>query len=386
MKPRVLCVDDEPHILDGLRDNLRRHFDVAVAEGGEAGLAELADNGPFDVVISDMRMPGMNGATFLAEARRRWPDTVRMLLTGYSEMDAALAAVNEGGIFRFLTKPCSPEAIATAVTDAADQHRMITAERVLLEETLTGCIQALIDVLSLVNPVAFGRANRIKQHARDLATALGCTDAWAIGVAASVSQLGCAALPPHTAAAYYAGLSWSRADQEQIDRLPQLAAGFIGQIPRMEGVTAILLAQNLAFDRQREDTPVGSRILKIVHDFDVLTSAGRDPAAALDIQRSRLGLYDPALLDAFAAMHVVDSAADVHATPVRLRDLRVGMQFVEDVKSPNGALLIARGHEVTIGLLQRLMSVNDDLLDTETLVSPPRTRVSGLLKRLEPQR
>jgi response regulator RpfG family c-di-GMP phosphodiesterase len=345
----------------------------------------MAEGDPFAVVVSDMRMPGMNGATFLAEARRRWPDTVRMLLTGYSEMDAALAAVNEGGIFRFLTKPCTADTIGAAVADAAEQHRLITAERVLLEQTLAGSIQALVEVLALVNPVAFGRANRLKQFATDLADEIGCADVWAIGVAASVSQLGCATLPPATATAYYEGRGLNRADQEHIDRLPLVAAEFIAAIPRMESVSEILLAQNVPFGAQRDNAPVGAHILKIAHDYDVLRSSGKDAAEAIAVQRSRPGLYDPVLLEVFARQHEAYEDTTI-PTAVRLRDLRVGMQFVEDVKTPKGALLIARGHEVTSALLQRLHSVNDNILDTHAVVCTPapRRRVSGLLRRLEP--
>src|SRR5258705_6448145 len=98
--PRVLCVDDEPHILEGLMLQLRRQFTVFTAPGGRAGLECLARERGFAVVISDMRMPEMDGAAFLARAREEHPDAVRILLTGNSDLDAAIAAVNEGEIFR----------------------------------------------------------------------------------------------------------------------------------------------------------------------------------------------------------------------------------------------------------------------------------------------
>ena len=82
----MLCVDDEPHVLEGLRDSLSRSFDVHVAESGADGLALLEqDPGGYAVVISDMRMPGMSGAAFLSQARRIAPDAVRLLLTGHSD-------------------------------------------------------------------------------------------------------------------------------------------------------------------------------------------------------------------------------------------------------------------------------------------------------------
>ena len=106
MSDKVLFVDDEPSILDGLRRALHDRFLVSSADGGEQGLAKLRTDGPFAVVVSDMQMPGMNGAEFLARASEMVPDTVRILLTGHADVNAAIDAVNQGNIFRFLTKPC----------------------------------------------------------------------------------------------------------------------------------------------------------------------------------------------------------------------------------------------------------------------------------------
>ena len=95
MVEKVLFVDDEPAVLDGYKRILYKDFAVDTAVGGELGLISIRENGPYSVVISDMRMPGMNGAKFLALVRQSAPDTVRMLLTGYTVLDAAMLAVNE---------------------------------------------------------------------------------------------------------------------------------------------------------------------------------------------------------------------------------------------------------------------------------------------------
>ena len=103
MKEKILCVDDESSALEGYQRILHGQFEVSTAVSGAQGLAILQKWGPFAVVISDMRMPGMNGAEFLALVRERAPETVRMLLTGYSDMNAAIDAVNRGRILQFLT-------------------------------------------------------------------------------------------------------------------------------------------------------------------------------------------------------------------------------------------------------------------------------------------
>jgi FixJ family two-component response regulator len=133
---KILFVDDEQDILDGYERLLRREFRVRVARGGEAGLEEIEQSGPFAVVISDMRMPGMNGAEFLAQVRHNQPNTVRMLLTGHADIGAAIAAVNEGNIFRFLTKPCEKEVLVDAINLGIGQYRQTTAERELVRQAL----------------------------------------------------------------------------------------------------------------------------------------------------------------------------------------------------------------------------------------------------------
>src|SRR5579872_5364165 len=102
----ILCVDDEPRVLDGLTRVLRRDFVVSTALSGADGLALLSQGGPFAVVMSDMRMPVMDGATFLQNVRQTSPDSTRVLLTGQTEIESAIAAINRGNIFRFLLKPC----------------------------------------------------------------------------------------------------------------------------------------------------------------------------------------------------------------------------------------------------------------------------------------
>ena len=155
-QPHILCVDDEPKVLEGLVLNLRRHYRVSTASNGQGGLAIVDGNDPPAVVVSDMRMPEMDGAAFLSQVKERSPETIRILLTGQTDLDSAIAAVNHGQVFRFLTKPCNPQNFLTAIEAAAAQHRLVTAERELLEKTLRGSIKALTEILSLANPLILG--------------------------------------------------------------------------------------------------------------------------------------------------------------------------------------------------------------------------------------
>jgi DNA-binding NtrC family response regulator len=106
MEHRILFVDDEPNILDGYKRQLRKQFNIETAEGGERGLDMVKNNGPFSVVVSDLKMPGIDGNHFLALVKEVSPETTRILLTGYADLKSAIEAINNGNIFRLLTKPC----------------------------------------------------------------------------------------------------------------------------------------------------------------------------------------------------------------------------------------------------------------------------------------
>lgn len=143
-RARILCVDDEPQVLAGLETILGRKYDVRTATSGLLGLQALTDEGPFTVVVSDYRMPGMDGAEFLAEVRKATPDTLRILLTGQASLDGAIAAVNSGNVFRFLTKPCAPADLVGALDDAIDQARLVATDRDLLERKLEAMAAHLV--------------------------------------------------------------------------------------------------------------------------------------------------------------------------------------------------------------------------------------------------
>ena len=135
MTKKILLVDDDPNILQGYQRQLRKRFELDTVLSGREGLEAVASDGPFAVIVSDMRMPGMDGVQFLTQVRETASDTVRMMLTGNSDQQTAMDAVNEGHIFRFLTKPCNTDTFAKALEAALEQYRLITAERELLPGT-----------------------------------------------------------------------------------------------------------------------------------------------------------------------------------------------------------------------------------------------------------
>jgi response regulator RpfG family c-di-GMP phosphodiesterase len=124
-RPRILCVDDEPLILDALQRCLRRHFDVVTASDGATAILALEACPAFAVIVSDMRMPQMSGAELLSAARRLAPDTVRIVLSGYADAAAMDHAVNDSDVFLFLSKPCPPDQLRRHLADAVREHLRI---------------------------------------------------------------------------------------------------------------------------------------------------------------------------------------------------------------------------------------------------------------------
>ena len=379
-RPRILCVDDEAQILEAMTVNLGRCYHVSTALNGALGLEKIRSEPPFAVLISDMRMPGMDGATFLKHACGEAPNTVRILLTGQSELSAAIAAVNEGQIFRFLSKPCPPASLLKTIEAAVEQNRLITSEKVLLEQTLHGCIRTLTDILALTNPAAFGRGQRVERTVGRLIERLGLKERWPLEIAAMVCQIGCVILPPKVAEALDQGKALTAEERDMVERVPATTKQLLGHIPRLEPVLEILnhpSARLSSPDRQSVTlpdfklTPLPVRILALALDIDVMETAGIEAPEVRTALRRRADRYDPALVEALEA----DSAqVTVVLKELRIQDLAAGMSFADDVKTAGGTLLIARGHDVTPGVLERLRNFHLSVGVREPIRVNVRTR------------
>lgn len=352
---RILCVDDEPGVLDGLRRVLFEHFDVTTVQSGAEGLEALDAQGPFAVVMSDMRMPEMNGAEFLARVRRAAPDTVRVLLTGQADLEAAIAAVNDGNIFRFLSKPCPQDILVRSLRDAVKQHRLILAERELLENTLKGSLKVLTEVLSLASPVAFSRSGYVKNYVTHMADRLDLDDKWQVEVAAMLSQIGCIALPPSTLERIYAGQDVSGEEQRMYEAHPETGYRLLANIPRLEGVAEMIRYQHdpAGGNGVSDSVRLGARMLRVALDVDRLVRDGLPVKEATE-KLKRQGRDDAELLDALDGFQGEERCAVVRA--VRVRKLGPHMILDEDVEANNGMVLLRKGHELNGVLIERLKS------------------------------
>lgn len=403
----VLAVDDEPNILSALRRTLRpQGYRVRTAESGAAGLAMLADE-PADVIISDMRMPEMNGADFLHRTRRQWPESVRILLTGYADVQATIEAVNQGEIFRYLSKPWNDEVLLSTLRDGLERQ-VLRREREQMLQTISRQHEELQAHNEQLEERVLERTAALSAAQADLKQALGRLHGDLIGTLRLLSHLadmraglatGCArdtaALTRQLAAA--AGLSGQEAadafhaalledlgrltladpllrtpllrlpadGRRQLEGLPQMAEGFLLALPSLKGPAAILRHCTERWDGQGEPDglkgeaiPLGSRLLRVCSVF-VRLKAGAvelrrfDTAEALRWLEYGSGKrFDPQLVE-LLGQQIRQGEVARSAHRLAVQQLGSGMTLARDLMA--GAVLLApQGRVLDESLIESL--------------------------------
>lgn len=359
MSEKILFVDDEVQILDSMKRQLRKRFKIETADSGQKALEVLKTNGPFSVVVSDMRMPIMDGVELLSTIKDMYPDTVRMMLTGNADQETAIEAVNKGQIFKFLNKPCPVPVLVTSLALAQRQYRLITAERELLDKTLKGSVKVLSELLSFASPAAFSSGLRIRALVVQIAEIMAIDEVWQLEIAALMSQIGCVTLPEEIINKLYANLQLDEEEQEMYDNHPRAGAGLLENIPRMEGVTAIIRNQLKDFDAYEsdndeiEETDLGAQIIRVIFDYDLLLYQGMThPDAVRHLLRK--GSYNPEIVKHLGKIKKTDEPAQV--VSLKIKDLSVGMVAEDDIIAKNNTLLAPKGQEITWPVLQGLQN------------------------------
>ena len=379
MADKILFVDDEPAVLEGYKRVLYPEFEVDIVNSAARAFAAMEENGPYSVVISDMRMPIMNGAEFLSKIRKSTPDTVRMLFTGYTDIGPAIEAINQGSIFRFLTKPCEPTVLATAIADGIQQYQLITGERALLEKTLMGSIKVLTDVLAAANPEAFGRSVRIAHYVRHISKKLHLPSPWCVEAAATLSQLGCITLESDLMLRGFSGAQLTLDEQAAFNAHPLAATELLKNIPRLEPA-AWTIGQQLKADippAESEfpgfpaaDLLLGAKILKLAVAFEQTREIFPAKGAAVARLRERKHEFESSLLDTLVDLQPHGGAKQL--LKVATSKLRAGMVLDQEIKSGQGVLLVAKGQELTAALIMRLENhAKAGSLDKEVMAFVP---------------
>ncbi|GAB6163840.1 response regulator [Desulfothermus naphthae] len=357
---KILFVDDEKNILSYFRRKFHKKYKVLTSEDPIESLNIVKKNKDIAVVVSDMKMPNMDGITLLNHISKISPKTVRVLLTGYADLETAILAVNKGNVFRFLTKPCEDTLLEQVLSQCVKQYKLVIAERELLHGTLKGSINLLSDILSLTNPEAFGRGARIKRMVRWFAIYFKVKDVWKYELAALLSQIGCVTISSETLLKIYKGKKLTEEEIQLYEMHPGIGHSLLKNIPRLGDISRMILYQNKCYDGKGmpqdgikgEDIPLGGRFLKVALDFDLLQNRGMSKAEVYKFMINQKGVYDPKVLKALEEF--LGEEAKFEVKELYLKDILPGMIFGEEVKTNNGLLLLAKGHEANWTVLLKL--------------------------------
>jgi response regulator RpfG family c-di-GMP phosphodiesterase len=375
---RVLFVDDEPNVLNGIRRSLRNDFDIHTAASGKEALQILEGDEPFGVVVSDCRMPEMDGIELLQRCSKVSPQSVRIMLTGNLDQETAVKAVNTGDVFKFLNKPCEADALKQVIGQAVRQYELVTAEKELLEKTLKGSIKVLADLLAIVKPEAFGRTARLRRKVRDVSKHIDGARLWELDAAALLSQLGCINVAPEILDKVQRGDVLSEREATDFAAHPLLGAELIGRIPRLGRVANIIQYQNKNYDGTgfplddvaKDEIPLEARVLHAVLLHDELRQQGRSEAAILDKLKRTPDQVDPRVLEALVKAADLSDTADV--IRVLPSELVLGMVVQEDIHTDQGVMLLCHGQEVTPAIREHLVTFqNLGSLTKRVLVAKP---------------
>jgi response regulator RpfG family c-di-GMP phosphodiesterase len=418
--PLILLVDDEPNILSALCRLFRNEdFRVLIAGSGAAGLEIMATQ-PVDLVISDMRMPGMNGAQFLEQARLNWPDTMRLLLTGHADISYVLDAINRGEIYRYITKPWDDSDILQTVRQALER-KLLGQEQTRLEalvlsqnvrlvalnaslenkvrertieleqarDTLVELNTALktnfllsIKVFSNLIEIRggnlAGHSLRVAEMARKLALEVGCDELATndILLAAMMHDIGKIGLSDDMLKLPRSVMS--REQSVHYQKIPTEGEQLLMPIAELRGAAKLVRAQQERFDGhgypdQLSGTaiPLGARILALVSDYDNLQIGMIFPRKIWPDEAREYLLqdhgthYDPQLVTALFRMldnHAGSTTPQRTILHIAAATVQPGVTLALDMVLPNGSLLLSAGHFIDSSMCRQIIEFDQTLM------------------------
>lgn len=362
MSDLILAVDDEPMVLRAYQRSLGDQFNLRTAEGPIAAL-EMLEAEEYAVILTDLKMPGMDGIDFLQGARTLRPDAVRLMISGHADMGDALNSINEAGVFRLMLKPCPTEKVAEALNAGLEQYRLITAERQLLESTLNGAIHTLTDILSLLDSEAYGQAQLRRGMARKLALELKQAP-WNFEMAAQLADIGRASLPTALNEKIKNEQPLSEAETHMLEQVPEFSSNLLQRIPRLESVTEAILYQDKHFDGTgfpkdalaNEQIPIAARVLHAIKALLALTAQGNSPEDAISFLKREPKRYDPAIVRAlYACIHLLrKKSTGTGPLEIKLHKLAEGMVLLKDIRTTSGMMVLPTETRITQLHVQRI--------------------------------
>lgn len=414
----LLFVDDENNILKSLKRLFRPlGYKILTAENGEQGLSLLQKH-DVDLVISDMRMPVMDGATFLAQVAKNWPDIIRILLTGYADLTSTISAVNKGHIYRYISKPWEDNDVVLSVKRALEQKNLQQEKQRLqqltrkqneqlktlnasLEDKVvarTGELQQTVSFLELSQKSLHdsyrstvdlcasliemresnraGHARFIAQQATQIATQFNMD-------AASIQQLLYAALLRNIGkisltddVIHTAKNAMNNKQRSAFTKHPVIGEGILMAIEVLQDAAKLIRHQDELFDGSGypdklagDAIPLGARILKVVADYHdlqegLLNTVRLNKSEARNVLLQKRGIhYDPQIVDVFIKSlgHLTESSSVVLEQCIKSNGLQAGMVLSRDLLLKNKVLLLSRGYLIDESIIQRIHHLEESM-------------------------
>ncbi|GAB1371493.1 response regulator [Candidatus Kapaibacterium sp.] len=373
MKPKVLLVDDETEVLMGYQRNLFKLFNISISTNGQEALDTIKEEGPFAAILSDYNMPGMNGIELLAAVKEISPDTTRLLITGYADLNIAINSVNTGKVFRFLTKPISPDNLILALNAATEQYKLVVSEKEILDKTLKGSIKMLIDILSLGYPEVFAKSNQYRSLARKVAESLGMRNLWEVEIATLLSQIGVVVVPPEIINKMVNSEILDDEEKRIIKKIPSYSKDLLKNIPRLEQIAEAIEKQDCNASKSNvhsidcENVPKISKIIRVVKDYYKHFSDNKLPMseALKALYRDSMN-YDSEVLNILIKiLNSEGSAKGIKS--VYIDKLTPGMILADDVENADNVILLRKGRELSDVHIMRLRMLHRRVTISEPL-------------------
>lgn len=372
--PRVLCVDDDERLLAGLELRLRRTFDVVTATSAADALARLDRSAPFSVVVSDMRMPSADGTRFLSAIRRVAPETTRILLTGQADVASAIAAVNEGEIFRFLLKPIEAPQLIPVIEEAVARHRAILAQQTVTEDVLRGAVDLIVASMATLAPHLSMQCARARSLVAEVAASATPKQAWIAELATVLIHLSLARVDADVSQRWRARLPLSPEEVQRVDAALHETMSLLRHIPQSEplidAITTIAPGINgRAWGSPPANASMAIRIMHLVMQFDASLQRGIRSSDTIAAMRAHAAPDDLPLI---AMLALAPSKLDPGTIRGPLGRVLPGRRITHDVRLPNGILFLPKGHDVTMETLEMVEALDLESRQVQviTIASP----------------
>lgn len=340
-KKVVLVVDDTSENIDVLTGILSSEYTVKAAVNGERALKIATSENRPDLILLDIMMPEMDGYEVCRrlKADEKTKAIPVIFVTAKGEVSDETLGFEVGAI-DYITKPVSPPIVRARVNNIFTLQQSQKELQESLDETLTGSVELMMDILSLINPTAFGRGRNLRRHVRATAKRLGHQNSWTFELAAMLSQLGCVTVPEEILEKIYSDEAVTDEERAMFDTHPAVGKRLLENIPKLEEVAEIIALQNTPVKGMKDEIESESRI--------------RLGASLLQVALHMDDLDRKREASSHAVAQKEAELKENREREVRLQGLQVGMMLNNDVTTLKGMMLMKAGTELTRAAIERL--------------------------------